>query len=119
MEDLGAALGRIMSDPEAMAQIAQLSKRFTNEGATDASSTRSTDDTIRESDVPVTRMERPETGRPEAVPAVALPDLQRGGGSEELLRALRPFVSESRRKKIDSMIGVMSAAKLFGSVRGR
>lgn len=61
----------------------------------------------------------PKPGRPEAVPAVALPDLQRGGGSEELLRALRPFVSESRRKKIDSMIGVMSAAKLLGSVRGR
>ena len=111
MADLEHALDRILADPEAMAQIIDLAGKLQGgESAPDAS-----EDTSEDS---------PQMALPELEGMAPLLSLLRSGGgetdsdAEALVRALAPYLSESRRRKLDRALRLASLAKTARSALG-
>lgn len=109
MADLEQALDRILADPEAMAQIMDLANRLG--GGEPVSETASDGPASSEDLSPPEAAVLPEADR--LAPLLAL--LRSGGGSdprsEALLNALRPYLSEARRRKLDRAVRLSGLAR--------
>ena len=104
MADLEQALDRILSDPEAMSQIMDLAGKLQS----GAPAPEPSEDT---SESP------PRTAPPELEGLAPLFSLLRSGGSEPdsaaeaLVRALGPYLSESRKRRLDRALRLASLAR--------
>ena len=111
MADLEQALDRILADPEAMSQIMDLAGKL-------------------QSGEPAPEPSEDASGSP---PRTALPDLEgmtpllsllRSGGNgpdsdaEALVRALGPYLSASRKRKLDRALQLASLARTARSALG-
>ena len=111
MADLEQALDRILSDPEAMSQIMDLAGKL--QGGEPASEP--SGDTSGES---------PQEVLPDLEGIAPLLSLLRSGGgspdsdAEDLLRALGPYLSESRKRKLDRALRLASLARTARSALG-
>ena len=111
MADLEQALDRILADPEAMAQIMDLAGKLQGgESAPEPS-----EDT---EDAP------PQETVSELAEMAPLLSLLRSGGegkdsdAEALIQALGPYLSESRRQKLDRALRLVSLARTARSALG-
>lgn len=122
MADMEQALDRLLGDPEAMAQIMDLAGRLNPShpqnsvsGETEGGQDLSLDDrSLEDPPASTENAEAPAGQRLEDLaPLLAL--LRQGGGtdprSDALLQALRPYLSESRRKKLDRAIRLSALAR--------
>ena len=108
MADMAQALDRILGDPEAMAQIAALA------GKLNGAEQEETPEPI-EAD-PEAEAEGSRPNGPDLRQLVPLLSQlrQSGGGdpqSEALIRALRPYLSDSRRRKLDKAVRLAALAR--------
>ncbi|MCQ2442959.1 MAG: hypothetical protein MJ077_07610 [Oscillospiraceae bacterium] len=111
MEDFEEKLNSILSSPEAMGQIMALANSLSGEGMS-SGSTEETEDTAPPPEPPQTE-EAPFSlfgGMDPALlqKAMTLFRTYNNGNNEKtaLLRAMRPFVREERRAKLDKIIQV-------------
>ncbi len=111
MADLAQALDRLLANPEAMSQIMDLAGRLqSGEPAPEASADKA-EGSVREA------APDPE----EIAPLLSL--LRSGGGgtdhnAEALVRALGPYLSESRRRKLDRALRLAHLARTARSALG-
>lgn len=108
MEDLNAKLSSILNDPEAMKEIAALASSL---GA-DASG-------VHKSAAP----EPPEPAERSSIAAMSalmplLGSLQAEDETTRLLDAIRPFLSEERRQKLDKAKKLIRLMRLLPMLRG-
>lgn len=100
MADLEQALDRLLADPEAMAQIMDLAGKLGGTGNGGGEAHDGPPQAAPEDPAPPDEAALPEPDQ--LAPLLAL---LRGGGmdprSEALLTALRPYLSDSRRRKLD------------------
>lgn len=113
MADLEQALDRLLGDPKAMEQIMDLAGKLNGEATAGTGDDGADGPSFR--DAPA----------PEGSPAGALPDLgqlapllsllREGGGgdprSDALLKALRPFLSPQRQRKLDRAMRLSALAR--------
>lgn len=115
MADLENALDQLLGDPEAMAQIMSLAERLKEPpGSGGAAPPPAEADT---SDAPAPGPAAPDLGQL----APLLAQLQKGGGdarSDALLQALRPFLSEERRRKLDKAVRLSALARTARTALG-
>ena len=115
MADLEQALDRLLADPEAMAQIMDLAGKLG--GPTEASESGGTAELSREDPPPPGKAGLSDLGR--LAPLLAQ---LRGGGadprSEALLTALRPYLSETRQRKLDRAIRLSALARTANAALG-
>ena len=101
MADLEQALDRLLADPEAMAQIMDLAGKLGGPGNGSGEAPEGLARPAPEDLPPAGEVIPPEPDQ--LAPLLAL--LRSGGGtdprSEALLNALRPYLSETRRQKLD------------------
>lgn len=122
MADMEQALDRLLGDPEAMAQIMDLAGRLnpshhqnSESGETEGGQDLYLDDRSLEDPPASTENAKAPAGQrlEDLAPLLAL--LRQGGGtdprSDALLQALRPYLSESRRKKLDRAIRLSALAR--------
>ena len=107
MADLEQALDRLLGDPAAMAQIMDLAGKLNG-----PEPTAQDEPAPPEADGPPPPGALPGADLGQMAPLLTL--LRQGGGdprSEELLRALRPFLSPSRQKKLDKAARLSALAR--------
>lgn len=107
MDDLEHTLGKILQDPEAMAGILSLAQ---NLGLGPPQELPSTDgDNQAGASVP------PSDGFPATVTSLLAEAGRLNGKQAALLNALRPFIREGRREKIDRAIQAARISHIAGS----
>ena len=95
MDELSAQLGAVLNDPQQMAQIMGLAQKLM--GGEAASSA---------------------PPPPAAGLGALLPNAAPKGDREALLRALRPYLSESRQRRLDRAIRITGMARLARGALG-
>lgn len=101
MDDLEGTIGRILGDPEAMQGILEMAKGL-GLGAPPAS-----DEAPKEESPP------PESG--DAVAALLREAGRLDGKPTALLQALKPFLREDRREKLDRAVRAARISRVAGS----
>ena len=109
MADLEQALDRILTDPDAMAQIMDLAEKLGGPGQASETAPDAPEPTVPEDPPEAAVLSEPDR----LAPLLSL--LRSGGGadprSEALLSALRPYLSESRRRKLDRAVRLSGLAR--------
>lgn len=102
--DINEMLSKVLSDPEALNGVMKIARGMMN----------SNDEKSGERP-PATEGVKTEGGE---APAFKLPALPAALSYDEdrvnLLKALRPYLGESRRRKVDYIISMMNVLKLLG-----
>lgn len=109
MEDLSRKLERILSDPEAMEQIKELTGLFS-----------------QKQEAPSEPIKTPEPAfspDPEMLGRIMklaplLSSVNKEDDSTRLLRALKPFLHEERSRRVDSAIRLLGIIKLLPVLKG-
>ena len=118
MADLEQALDRLLADPEAMAQIMDLAGKLGGSGSGPGAVPDDPEDAPPEDPVLSGAALPPELDQL----APLLSPLRGGGGadprSEALLSALRPYLSESRRRKLDRAMRLSALARAARAALG-
>ncbi len=99
MEDLESKISDILSDPDAMAGILSMAKSL-GLGASESSETPPDPE--------------PDNGLPDMVTGLLSAASHFNGKQTALLQALRPFLKESRRNKIDRAIQAARISRIAG-----
>lgn len=98
MDDITSGLGKLLSDPDALAKISQLASSISKPSPAE------------EPAIPVQQPELP-------VRKAAVPALPVSSGRTELLYALKPLLSERRRAKVDGLIRAMGAVEVITALK--
>lgn len=114
--DFSEKLKTVLSDPDAMATIAGLAKNFAREEKREEKREE------RPPEVPPAPPQSPASGFGELMRQPAIAEALRvlGDGSRErlnLLRAMRPFVKEEKKEKLDRIIQTMQTLDLLVSAQ--
>ncbi len=100
-DDLSEKIRAVLSDPESAAKIAAIASSLGVSGAAEK--------------------QPPQEDVPAAVPTAALPaqlPFNRGNDKNTaLLHAIKPFLREEKRDKLDSLIRAMSVAELISGLK--
>ncbi|HPE95710.1 MAG TPA: hypothetical protein PLT66_06575 [Bacillota bacterium] len=111
MDGISSKLSEILSDPQALSQIMELSKRFN-------APRQETEASAAESGHEAAAAVSPPSVPPahDAVRAAAY-DTVHGSEKEALLYALRPLLSMRRQEKVDRLIRAAGVAELIGRLK--
>ncbi len=114
-------LKTVLSDPDAMATIAKLAQNFAQKNASQGEGGASeTEATPAQISPPVTEPAFGGIGDLMRQPAIAGALNLLSNGSQErvaLLKAMRPFVKEEKKEKLDRIIQTMKMLELLGSAQ--
>ena len=111
MDGFSEKLKTVLSDPESMAKITEIARGFAEK---------------RENPPPAEERKEPTLPSPDPVgellhsPAIAEALRLLGNGSKErvaLLQAMRPFVKEEKKERLDKIIGTMKTLDLLTSAQ--
>lgn len=114
MSDLSAQIGEILSNPEAMEQIRNLSGLFSQPAAPSAAPAPNPEISAQAPSF----SKQPENSAAEALPAVMkfmplIGSLQAEDDSTRLLRAVKPFLSPERQARIEQAIKLIRIIKII------
>ena len=107
MDDLSEKLGSILSDPSAMKEIAQLASRL----GVDTPG-------VHKEPEPVKQSESADMMSMMSGLMPLMGSLNREDDTTRLLDAIRPFLSEERREKLDKAKKLLKMMKLLPLLRG-
>ncbi len=128
MDSFSDKLKTVLNDPESMAKIAELAKNFAGSKNAAPPSAESASNEVAES-VPSVAGAAPPSGEPSGLggafdlirsPAIAEALQMLHNGSRErvaLLQAMRPFVRDEKKEKLDKIIQTMKTLDLISSAQ--
>ena len=104
MDDMSDALGKLLGDPETLQQIYRLKDLLMSDDEAENSEHKRQADTVSENNDTVTQMMT-------LLPLIS--DMNKDDDTTRLLKALKPFLREERRAKIDEAIKMLRLMKLL------
>lgn len=110
MDDLTSKLGELLNNPESMEKIKNLASMF---GASSAPApAEPSQENVEEKNAPAAPPVDADAMRMVMRIAPVLSKVRQEDDSTRLLRALRPFLGEEKRKKLDEAIKLMQFVRL-------
>ena len=116
--DLGAMISQLLADPQRMQQLGQMAASL-GLGAPAQSSSNETASCGGLPDLSAVLGAAPRETKPAIDPSLqsAMQSLSQPSPGVELLRALRPLLSEKRAKKVDDAVRIMQLVQLLPTLK--
>ena len=115
--DFSSKLDKILSNPAMMAQIKSLADTMTEDGEAKTPPPTEPTQAAPEPEPAAAPESPPQTDRPAAMPALfsPAPGMEKNiKNTRALLLALKPYLDDKRRDKIDKMLNMLRLAEMAG-----
>ena len=108
MDDISDTLSKLLGDPETLQQISRLKDLLMSDDGTENTEHKKQTDTVSGNSDTVSQLMK-------FLPVIS--DMNKDDDTTRLLKALKPFLSEERRSKLDEVTRILRLMKLLPVIR--